>query len=214
MIRVAKRGIIAAPMARLVRFFKPYGVLSQFRKSDQRPTLADYIDLPGVHPAGRLDFDSEGLLLLTDDGRLQSRITDPRHKLEKSYLVQVLVEATTDSAHWRRIGALLRNGVELADGPSRASAFAHLARAPALPPRHPPVVERHARTSTWLRVGMRSGRNREVRRLCAAVGHPVLRLVRVRVGPFGLDALAPGEWSVETVNLPAAQSSRHAARRR
>jgi 23S rRNA pseudouridine2457 synthase len=201
-------------MSVLIRFFKPYGVLSQFRRRDERATLADYVDFPGAHPAGRLDFDSEGLLLLTDDGRLQARIADPRQGLEKSYLVQVLVTDKVAATHWEDVREALLAGVQLRDGVSRASSVELLKHAPDLPDRDPPVVARHARTSRWLRLGLKSGRNREVRRLCAAVGHPVLRLVRTRIGPFDLDGLAPGEWRAEKVHLPAPQSSRQAARRR
>lgn len=193
-------------MARLIRFYKPYGVLSQFTTKDDRRTLADFITVDGVYAAGRLDFDSEGLLLLTDDGRLQARIADPRHRMEKIYLAQVLCETADpeDAAHWSRVADALARGVVLRDGTSRASRFERLVAEPALPPRTPPVVARHARSSVWVRIGLRSGRNREVRRLLAAVGHPVLRLVRVRIGPFDLEGLTPGDWRAEEVGLPKA----------
>jgi len=200
-------------MARLIRFHKPYGVLSQFRATDPRPTLADFIEAPGFHVAGRLDADSEGLLLLTEDGRLQARIAEPKHKLEKTYLVQVLAPAgVVEPATLEQ----LRRGVMLRDGPSRARAVQVLGGVPQLAERVPPVAARHAVTSVWLSVGMTTGRNRQVRRMLAAVGHPVLRLVRTRIGPWTLDGLDPGQWRMENVHLPADQrgSSRHVSRRR
>jgi 23S rRNA pseudouridine2457 synthase len=196
-------------MARLVRFHKPYGVLSQFTTRDGRPTLARYIDVPGVYCAGRLDFDSEGLLLLTDDGRLQSRIANPKHKLEKVYLAQV--EAPSD---WQTALARLRHGIALRDGTSRATFVEKLGAPPQLPRREPPVTAHRAAASTWLRVGIGSGRNREVRRMLAAAGCPVLRLVRVRIGPFELGDLAPGQYAIETVHVPANQTSSQPRRRR
>jgi 23S rRNA pseudouridine2457 synthase len=200
-------------MARLIRFYKPYGVLSQFRASDARPTLANFIDAAGFYPAGRLDADSEGLLLLTDDGRLQARIAHPKNKLEKTYLVQVLA---TDGHIAPAALDRLREGVTLRDGPSRASSVRALTEAPDVPERSPPVVPRHAATSAWLSIGMTTGRNRQVRRMLAAVGYPVLRLVRVRIGPWTLDDLRPGQWRMESLHLPADQprSSRQVSRRR
>jgi len=198
-------------MSRLVRFHKPYGVLSQFTSPDDRPTLARFIDVPGVYCAGRLDFDSEGLLLLTDDGKLQSRIAHPRHKLEKVYLAQVAAERRDLPRTLER----LRSGVTLRDGPSRPTFVELLDAEPKLAVRDPPVAPHRAAASAWLRVGMASGRNREVRRLLAAVGHPVLRLVRVQIGPFALGDLKPGEFAIEAVHLPAGQaSSSHLRRRR
>jgi 23S rRNA pseudouridine2457 synthase len=198
----------------LIRFHKPYGVLSQFTTADDRPTLARFIDVPGVHCAGRLDFDSEGLLLLTDDGRLQSRIAHPKHKLEKVYLAQVVVDRRQPPDWPRTLAALLR-GVELRDGLSRPTFAELLEEAPKLPSRDPPIPPHRATNSRWLRIGMTSGRNREVRRMLAAVGHPVLRLVRVRIGPFELGDLARGAYAIESVHLPVDQaSSSHARRRR
>ena len=178
-------------MSRLILFNKPFGVLSQFtdrgNADTPRATLSDFIDLPGVYPAGRLDRDSEGLLLLTDDGRLQARIADPRFKLAKSYLVQV--EGVPDDAALEQ----LRRGVVLNDGPTRP-AGAELIADPALWPRDPPVRFRKSVPDSWLRLTIREGRNRQVRRMTAAVGHPTLRLVREAIGDWSLDGLAPGTW--------------------
>jgi len=173
----------------LIAFNKPYGVLCQFtdRSATPRPTLAGFGLPPGVYPAGRLDFDSEGLLLLTDDGALAHRLTDPRHKLEKTYWV--LVEGDPGEAQL----AALRGGVELRDGPT-LPARARRIDAPALWPRDPPVRFRKTVPDAWLELAIREGRNRQVRRMTAAVGLPTLRLVRVTVGAHGLDGLAPGEW--------------------
>jgi len=181
-------------MPQLLRFHKPYGVLSQFTDADGRPTLADFINVPGVYPAGRLDRDSEGLLLLTDDGALQARISQPRHKLEKIYLVQVMGTPARETLR------TLTTGVDVADRRSRASRAQSIPD-PGLPAREPPVAPRHAADSAWLRLGMTTGRNREVRRMMAAVGHPVLRLQRVQVGPWRLGDLEPGQWTMETVHL-------------
>lgn len=174
----------------LIRFNKPFGVLSQFTdvgSDTARATLSDFVDLPGVYPAGRLDRDSEGLLLLTDDGRLQARIADPRFKLPKTYLVQV--EGVPDEVAL----AALRNGVTLNDGPTRP-ALAEAIEAPELWPRDPPVRFRKSVPDCWLRVTIHEGRNRQVRRMTAAVGHPTLRLVRWAVGEWTLEGLAPGAW--------------------
>jgi 23S rRNA pseudouridine2457 synthase len=177
-------------MARLILFNKPYGVLSQFtdRGTDTaRATLSEYIDIPGIYPAGRLDRDSEGLLLLTGDGRLQARIADPRFKLGKTYLVQVEGEVT-DAAL-----AALRSGVLLNDGPTRP-AEAQAIDPPALWPRDPPVRVRKTVPDAWMRLTIREGRNRQVRRMTAAVGLPTLRLVRWQIGDWTVDGIAPGTW--------------------
>ncbi|MFM5885810.1 MAG: pseudouridine synthase [Novosphingobium sp.] len=175
-------------MPRLILFNKPYGVLCQFSTDgSDTPTLADYVRVPGVYPAGRLDTDSEGLLLLTEDGRLQARIADPRFKLAKTYLVQV--EGEPDAAALES----LRRGVMLKDGMTRP-AEAELVPAPALWPRDPPVRFRKTVPDSWLRLTIREGKNRQVRRMTAAVGHPTLRLVRWQVGDWTLEGLAPGEW--------------------
>lgn len=172
----------------LILFNKPYGVMCQFTdEGSGRPTLADYIDLPGVYPAGRLDLDSEGLLLLTDDGRLQARIADPKFKMPKTYLVQV--EGEADEAAL----AVLRQGVRLKDGMTRPAEAERIAP-PALWPRDPPVRFRKTVPDCWLRLAIREGRNRQVRRMTAAVGLPTLRLVRWRIGDWTLDGLAPGTW--------------------
>ncbi len=172
----------------LILFNKPWGVLSQFTdEGSGHPTLADYIDVPGVYPAGRLDRDSEGLLLLTDDGRLQARIADPKHKMPKTYWAQV--EGEPDDAAL----AALRTGVRLKDGLTRP-ALAERIDPPAIWPRDPPVRFRKTVPDCWIAVTITEGRNRQVRRMTAAVGHPTLRLVRWRVGDWTLDGVAPGTW--------------------
>jgi 23S rRNA pseudouridine2457 synthase len=177
-------------MSRLILFNKPFEVLSQFTDrgtETARATLSDHIDLPGVYPAGRLDRDSEGLLLLTDDGRLQARIADPKFKMPKTYLVQV--EGEPDEASLAR----LRHGVVLKDGLTRP-AEADRIDDPALWPRDPPVRFRKSVADCWIRLTIREGRNRQVRRMTAAVGFPTLRLVRWRIGDWTLDGIQPGEW--------------------
>jgi len=174
----------------LILFNKPYGVLCQFtdeRTGPPRPTLAAYIDRPGLYPAGRLDLDSEGLLLLTDDGRLQARIADPRFKMPKTYLVQV--EGDPDEAAL----AALRRGVRLKDGLT-LPAEVECIDAPPLWPRDPPVRFRKSVPDCWIRLTIREGRNRQVRRMTAAVGYPTLRLVRWNIGDWALDGIAQGHW--------------------
>lgn len=167
---------------------KPFRVLCQFTDRAGRRTLADYVPVPGVYPAGRLDYDSEGLVLLTDDGRLQARIADPRHGLEKTYWVQVEGRPGPEAL------ARLRHGVRLRDGWTRPARVRLLPTPPTLWPREPPVRFRRNVPTAWLEIRLREGRHRQVRRMTAAVGHPTLRLVRVAVGPFTLAGLAPGEW--------------------
>ncbi|WP_282024688.1 pseudouridine synthase [Limimaricola cinnabarinus] len=177
-------------MPRLVLFNKPMNVLSQFtdaRSPSPRATLSDFIDRPGVYPAGRLDRDSEGLMLLTDDGRLQARISDPKHKMEKTYLAQV--EGAPDEADLEP----LRRGLTLKDGPTRP-ARARLIEPPDLWERDPPVRFRKSVPDAWIEIAIREGRNRQVRRMTAAIGLPTLRLVRWRIGDWTLDGLAPGDW--------------------
>ncbi len=176
----------------LIAFNKPYGVLCQFtdRSAPPRRTLAEFGMPAGVYPAGRLDFDSEGLLLLTDDGALAHRLTDPRHKQPKTYWVQV--EGDPDVTQL----AALRDGIVLADGPTAPAHARRLEPAPALWPRDPPVRMRKTVPDAWIELTIAEGRNRQVRRMTAAVGLPTLRLVRVGIAAYGLDGLAPGAWRV------------------
>lgn len=177
----------------LIALNKPYGVLCQFtdRSEPPRRTLAEFGLPAGVYPAGRLDFDSEGLLLLTDDGSLAHRLTDPRHKQPKMYWVQV--EGTADAGKLQA----LREGVLLNDGMTLPASARQLETAPVLWPRDPPVRYRKTVPDTWLEVIIREGRNRQVRRMTAAVGLPTLRLVRVAMGDVRLDGLQPGQWNVQ-----------------
>ena len=173
----------------LIALNKPYGVLCQFTDTAGRPTLADHVPVPDVYPAGRLDTDSEGLLLLTDDGGLAHRLTDPRHKQPKTYLVQVEGLPRPDQL------ARLQRGVLLKDGPTLPAEVRQLQQPPAwLWPRSPPVRFRKTVADSWLELVLREGRNRQVRRMSAAVGLPTLRLVRTAIGPYALDGLAPGAW--------------------
>lgn len=176
----------------LIALNKPFHVLCQFtdRSVPARRTLAEFGLPPGVYPAGRLDHDSEGLLLLTDDGALAHRITDPRHKLRKTYLVQV--EGAPDDAQLQA----LRDGVQLNDGRTRPAHARQLESPPSLWPRDPPVRFRKTVADAWLELQIGEGRNRQVRRMTAAVGLPTLRLVRVAIGEWQLQALQPGEWRV------------------
>ena len=176
-------------MSRLVLLNKPFGVLSQFTggKEGIEDTLAHLVDVPGVYPAGRLDKDSEGLLLLTDDGRLQARIAEPRHKMPKTYWAQV--EGEADDAALEA----LRSGVKLNDGMTRP-ATAERIDPPAIWPRDPPIRVRQSVPDCWIALTITEGRNRQVRRMTAAVGLPTLRLVRWQVGGWTVDGLAPGEW--------------------
>lgn len=176
-------------MSRLILLNKPFAVLSQFTggKDGVEDTLAHLVDVPGVYPAGRLDKDSEGLLLLTDDGRLQSRIAEPRHKVAKTYWAQV--EGEADDAALEA----LRSGVKLNDGMTRP-AMAERIDPPAIWPRDPPIRVRQSVPDCWIALTITEGRNRQVRRMTAAVGLPTLRLVRWRVGDWTVDDLTPGEW--------------------
>ena len=175
-------------MGNILLFNKPFGVICQFSRDGLHPTLADYIALPDFYPAGRLDTDSEGLLVLTDDGKTQHRITDPRHKLPKTYWVQV--EGVADDCALER----LRAGVSLNDGMTRP-AEAQLMDEPAqIWPRDPPIRVRKAIPASWIALTLREGKNRQVRRMTAAVGLPTLRLIRHRIGEWSLDDLMPGQW--------------------
>ena len=178
-------------MGKLILFNKPFGVLSQFTdkgtEGSPRPTLSHYIDIPKVYPAGRLDRDSEGLLLLTDDGKLQARIANPRYKMEKTYLVQV--EGMPDETALEA----LRKGVTLKDGRTKPAKVKAIAPPP-LWERDPPVRYRKSVPDQWLEITISEGKNRQVRRMTAHVGHPTLRLVRIQIGPHFLGGLRPGEW--------------------
>lgn len=175
-------------MSRSLLFNKPFQVLSQFSPSGDKRTLADYIDLAGVYPAGRFDYDSEGLMLLTDDGALQARISNPRYRRVKTYLAQV--EGLPDEDALRQLAA----GVELKDGPTRPASVEQLQEPAWLWPRQPPIRARRNIPTQWLRLQISEGRNRQVRRMTAAVGHPTLRPVRVSIGAWSIDGLAPGEY--------------------
>lgn len=179
-------------VSQLILFNKPFNVLCQFTDAEGRATLSDYLDIPDVYPAGRLDYDSEGLLLLTDDGKLQQRIADPRFKLPKTYLAQV--ERVPAESALRQ----LRRGVQLKDGLTRP-AQVELIESPAVWERTPPIRFRKNVPDAWLRLTISEGRNRQVRRMTAAVGHPTLRLIRVQIGLWELGDLQPGEWRTVVV---------------
>jgi 23S rRNA pseudouridine2457 synthase len=175
-------------MATLILFNKPYGVLCQFTREGQRSCLADYLAMPGVYPAGRLDADSEGLLLLTDDGALQARIADPAHKLPKTYWAQV--EGVPDEAAL----AQLRGGVNLGEFRTRPAEARLIDEPQGLWPRQPPIRFRKAIPTAWIALMLREGKNRQVRRMTAKTGFPTLRLVRAAVGDWTLEDLQPGQW--------------------
>ncbi len=178
-------------MSRLILFNKPFGVLPQFTdkgtEGSARPTLSQYIDVPGVYPAGRLDMDSEGLMLLTDDGRLQARISDPKFKMPKSYLVHVEGYVSDEAL------AALRGGVRLKDGMTLPADAERIAD-PQIWPRDPPIRVRLSVADSWLKLTIREGRNRQVRRMTAAVGFPTLRLVRWSVGEWSVEGLGQAQW--------------------
>ena len=177
-----------AHRSRLIGFNKPYGVLSQFTPEGRWRGLKDFIDLPGVYVAGRLDADSEGLLLLTDDGKLQAHIAEPRFKMPKTYWAQV--EGVPDEAALQA----LRNGVQLNDGLTLPAGARVMEVPPDLWARDPPIRQRQAKPTGWIELILREGRNRQVRRMTAAVGLPTLRLIRTAIGPYTLEALMPGAW--------------------
>jgi 23S rRNA pseudouridine2457 synthase len=172
----------------LILLNKPYDVLCQFSREGARAVLADFVPVKGVYPAGRLDRDSEGLLVLTDDGKLQARIADPKFKLEKTYLAQV--EGGVTDAALARLAA----GVELNDGSTLPAKAKAVTEPDWLWPRVPPIRVRKTVPDSWVELTIREGRNRQVRRMCAAVGLPCLRLIRWRVGDWTLSGLSPGEW--------------------
>ncbi len=180
---------VTNPHSRLIRFNKPYGVLSQFTPEGRWQGLAGFISIPGVYVAGRLDADSEGLLLLTNDGKLQARIADPRFKMEKTYWVQVEGLPTVQAL------ASLRSGVLLSDGPTRPARVRPIDEPPDLWPRNPPIRQRQNSPTAWLELCISEGRNRQVRRMTAAVGLPTLRLIRAAIGPHTLEGLAPGSYT-------------------
>ena len=182
-------------MSNSLLFNKPFQVMSQFSPSGGKRTLADYIDLPGVYPAGRLDYDSEGLMLLTDDGELQARVSNPRYRRAKTYLAQV--EGIPDQLALRQ----LAGGVELKDGRTRRATVAAIEEPGWLWPRDPPIRERKTIPTSWLELTISEGRNRQVRRMTAAVGFPTLRLIRHRIGDWSLDGLPPGQWRLRSFAL-------------
>jgi 23S rRNA pseudouridine2457 synthase len=181
-------------MTNLLLFNKPYGVISQFREKNDVPTLAKFITLPKFYPAGRLDLDSEGLLLLTNDGKLQAQIAEPRYKLEKTYWVQVDGEISESAI------LSLRQGVLLKDGITRPAKVKSLGQSP-LPPRTPPVRYRASIPTSWIEISISEGRNRQVRRMTANVGYPTLRLYRKQIGPWSLEGIEVGEYKSLQVNL-------------
>jgi len=174
-------------MPNLILFNKPFGVLSQFTDHDNRPTLADFISVPNVYAAGRLDRDSEGLLLLTDDGKLQQYISNPKNKMDKTYWVQVEGDISNEAL------VLLQNGITLKEGPTRP-ASAIIIEEPLLWERVPAIRERKHIPTSWIEIVINEGRNRQVRRMTATVGFPTLRLVRVKIGPWTLEDLKPGNF--------------------
>jgi pseudouridine synthase len=193
----------------IIRFWKPFNVLTQFTDPQGRATLADYIDVPGVYAAGRLDYDSEGLILLTNSGALQARLTNPIYEHPKTYFVQVERIPTDDALNQ------LRKGVDLKDGRTRPALAELLLEPPTLPERSVPVRFRKNVPTAWLRLTISEGRNRQVRRMTAAVGYPTLRLVRWAIGPITLEGLSQSEWQyLQVGELAALQNSLRKPRNR
>lgn len=180
-------------MSRLLLFNKPFQVMCQFTDDQGRKTLADYINIPKVYVAGRLDYDSEGLLALTDDGKLQHKIANPKNKMPKTYWVQV--EGIPDQASLNQ----LATGVKLKDGLTRPAKVKIISEPEHLWPRHPPIRERKHIPTQWLELTIKEGKNRQVRRMTAAVGHPTLRLIRYSIGRWTLDDLLPGEFIIKDI---------------
>ncbi|WP_460273693.1 pseudouridine synthase [Celeribacter sp. ULVN23_4] len=194
-------------MARLIAFNKPFDVLSQFTdkgtEGTTRKTLSEFISMPKVYPAGRLDRDSEGLLLLTDDGKLQAQISNPRHKMAKTYLTQVEGDLTDEALD------KLRKGVELKDGMTRPAKARRVEEPDWLWPRTPPVRYRKSVPESWLELTITEGRNRQVRRMTAAVGFPTLRLIRLSIGPWRLDGLENGAWRDDDPHKAPHKAKKH-----
>jgi 23S rRNA pseudouridine2457 synthase len=189
-------------MSRLILFNKPYGVLCQFRRTDERSTLADFFSDPTIHPCGRLDFDSEGLLLLTDDGQLNTQITEPKYKLPKTYWAQVDREISDEAIQ------LLQQGVMLNDGMTAPAKVKKIAQ-PTIWQRDPPIRYRANIPTSWLELTISEGRNRQVRRMTAAVGFPTLRLIRVQIGDWKIDDLALGMSKEINVSLGRIKHGNH-----
>ncbi|CAH0990327.1 Ribosomal large subunit pseudouridine synthase E [Sinobacterium norvegicum] len=194
-------------MSEILILNKPFNVLSQFTDKEQRNTLADYVNKPGFYAAGRLDYDSEGLLLLTNDGQLANRIADPKHKLEKTYLVQLEGDISNDAIEQ------LKDGVLLKDGKTRPAQAKRADQPSWLWPRTPPIRQRKNQPTCWIELKIKEGKNRQVRRMTAAVGHPTLRLIRAQIGQWHLNDLQPGNSRLETVHLPKQKPATARAKR-
>ena len=186
-------------MVDLVVFNKPYGVLSQFLDHDGHPGLKRYLNIPNIYPMGRLDRDSEGLLLLSSDGKLKAQITNPKYKIQKTYLVQVEGQITSSAISRISTGILLKDGITR---PSRVKEISE----PKLWERNPSIRTRRKLSTSWIELRIHEGKNRQIRRMTAAVGFPTLRLIRISVGPWGLKNIVPGEYRCEKVNLPQKNS--------